>query len=306
MPAALIALSASSSQVHLRWNVWSDIHQLLAFHFMVNALRAGTITAVAAGVIGWFMILRQQTFAGHTLAVVGFPGAAAAIWAGFAAAWGYFGFCIAAALIIALTGVRRDPRGFSDESAVIGTVQAYALACGLLFVALYKGFLNSLTGLLFGSFLGVTDHQVVVLLIVAALAVAAVGAVGRPLFFASVDPDVAAAQGVPVRFLAVMFLILMGVAAAEISQITGSLLVFALLVMPAAAARQVTARPGLSLVLSVIIALAVTWIGMGIAYFSVYPVGFFITTVGFAFYLAATAGRAFADRRGRLHVGVLV
>jgi zinc/manganese transport system permease protein len=299
----MLALS-SSSDAHLSWNLWSDIHQLLTFHFMVNALRAGTITAVAAGVIGWFMILRQQTFAGHTLAVVGFPGAAAAIWAGVAAAWGYFGFCIAASLIIALTGVRRDPRGFSDESAVIGTVQAYALACGLLFVALYKGFLNSLTSLLFGSFLGVTDHQVVVLLIVAAGAVAAVAVVGRPLFFASVDPDVAAAQGVPVRFLAVMFLVLMGVAAAEISQITGSLLVFALLVMPAAAARQITARPGLSLVLSVTIALAVTWIGMGIAYFSVYPVGFFITTVGFSFYLAATAGRAFADRRGRLHLAV--
>jgi zinc/manganese transport system permease protein len=297
MPSAVVALSAGSG-AHLSWNLWTDVDQLLSFHFMVNALRAGTITAVAAGVIGWFMILRQQSFAGHTLAVVGFPGAAAAIWLGLAAAWGYFGFCIAAAVIIAVAGVRRDSRAFSEESAVIGTVQAYALALGALFVALYNGFLNSLTGLLFGSFLGVTNRQVVVLLVVAGAAIAVVTVIGRPLLFASIDPDVAAARGVPVRLLAVVFLVLMAVAVAEVSQITGSLLVFALLVMPPAAARQITVRPGLGLALSVVIGVAVTWIGMGIAYFSVYPVGFFITTTGFAFYVAATAGRAWVNHRG--------
>jgi len=284
------------SRDHLSWDVWWDVHQMLAFHFMVNALRAGTIVAVAAGVIGWFMVLRNQSFAGHTLALAGFPGASCAIWLGVSAQFGYFGFCIAAAAVIAVAGRTGVTGAYPEESALVGTVQAYLLAGGVLFVSLYKGFLNSVTGLLFGSILGVTDRQVVVLLAVAAGALAVLAVAGRPLFFASVDPYVAAAQGVPVRLLSGAFLILMGTAAAEVSQITGSLLVFALMVMPAAAARAVTTRPGTSLVLTVVIALGVTWVGFGLAYFSVYPVGFFVTSVGFVVYLVATMGRLRAER----------
>lgn len=295
--AVLHAQGAAPAQ--LTWNLSSDIHQVLAFHFMVNAFRAGTIIAVAAGVIGWFMILRGQSFVGHSLAVVGFPGASGAIWLGLSATWGYFGFCIAAALIIAALPRRADARGFSEESAVIGTVQAFALGCGFLFVSLYKGFLDGITGLLFGTFLGVTDGQVLLLLIVAVAALAVLGGIGRPLFFASIDPTVAAARGVPVRALSVIFLVLLGVAAAEVSQITGTLLVFALLVMPAAAAQQLTTRPALSVVLTVVLSLAVTWLALGVAYFSVYPVGFFVTTFGFAVYVAAAGVRLVASRLDR-------
>jgi zinc/manganese transport system permease protein len=233
------------------------------------------------------------------LAVVAFPGASGAIWLGVSATFGYFGFCIAAALIIAAVPRSQGGTGFSEESAVVGTVQAFALACGFLFVSLYKGFLDGITSLLFGSFLGIADNQVLVLLLSALAALGVLAAIGRSLFFASIDPDVAAARGVPVRALSVVFLLLLGVAAAEVSQITGSLLVFALLVMPAAAAQQLTARPALSLVLTIAIGLAVTWLGLGVAYFSVYPVGFFITTFGFAAYVAAVAFRQTVDRLGR-------
>jgi zinc/manganese transport system permease protein len=293
--AGLLASSGASWS----WNIGSDISQMLSYHFMVNALRAGTISAVAAGVIGWFMILRRQSFVGHTLAVVAFPGASGAIWLGISATFGYFAFCIAAALAIAAAPRSHATNGFSEESAVVGTVQAFALACGFLFVSLYKGFLDGITGLLFGSFLGITDGQVVTLLVVGAAALAVLAAIGRPLFFASIDPDVAAARGVPVGALSVTFLILLGVAAAEVSQITGALLVFALLVMPAAAAQQLTTRPARSLTLTVVIALAVTWLGLGVAYFSVYPVGFFVTTFGFAAYLLSVAARLVSDRLGR-------
>jgi zinc/manganese transport system permease protein len=289
----------ASGGAALSWNIGSDISQLLSFHFMVNALRAGTIISVAAGVIGWFMILRRQSFAGHTLAVVAFPGASGAIWLGLSATVGYFGFCIAAALLIALSPRSQGGSGFSEESAVIGTVQAFALACGFLFVSLYQGFLDGTTALLFGSFLGITDQQVLTLFVVAVAALAVLGAIGRPLFFASIDPAVAAARGVPVRFLSVAFLVLLGIAAAEVSQITGALLVFALLVMPAAAAQQLTTRPAISLALTVVIALAVTWIGLGVAYFSVYPVGFYVTTFGFATYAAAVGARLASERLGR-------
>ncbi len=184
----------------------------------------------------------------------------------------------------------------SSESAVIGTVQAFALACGALFVSLYGGFLDSLTNLLFGSFLGISTSQVLTLLAVAVIALAVLALIARPLFFATVDPDVAAARGVPVRMLGTVFLVLLGCAAAEVSQITGALLVFALLVMPAATAQQLTARPLASFLLTIGLGLLVAWLGLGVAYFSIYPVGFYITTFGFAGYVLAAGGRTTRTR----------
>ncbi|WP_240677825.1 metal ABC transporter permease [Actinacidiphila soli] len=281
------------------WNPVTDLQQMWAFPFMVNAFRAGTVVAVAAAVIGWFMVLRRQSFAGHTLAAVGFPGAAGATLIGVSATYGYFAFCLTAALVIAaIPRAGRDAGG--GESALTGTIQAFLLACGFLFSALYKGLLGGVTSLLFGSFLGITTTQVWVLLAVAAAVLAVLAAIGRPLLFASVDPDVAAGRGVPVRLLSTVFLILLGAAAAEASQITGTLLVFALLVMPAATAQTLTARPALSLALSVLIALAVTWLGLITAYYSPYPIGFYVTTFAFAAYVLARLGRLAASRRPRL------
>jgi zinc/manganese transport system permease protein len=282
------------------WNPVRDLRQMWAFPFMVNAFRAGTVVAVTAGVMGWFMVLRRQSFAGHTLAVVGFPGASGAVLVGVGAAYGYYAFCVAAALAIAAV-----PRGGRDgggqESALTGTVQAFLLACGFLFTALYKGLLGGTTSLLFGSFLGITTTQVWVLLAVAVVVLGALAAIGRPLLFASVDPDVAAVRGVPVRLLSTAFLVLLGAATAGTSQITGTLLVFALLVMPAATAQSLTSRPGLSLLLSAAVAVAVTWLGLTVAYFTPYPIGFWVTTFAFASHvLARLAGLA----AGRLAVRV--
>lgn len=282
------------------WNVVSDIRQMFLFPFMVNAFRAGTIVAVLAGALGWFMVLRRQAFAGHTLAIVSFPGAAGAILAGVSVTAGYFGAAIAAALVIAAVPRSSSGRARSSESAIIGTVQAFALACGALFVSLYGGFLSGLlTSLLFGSFLGISPSQVLALLAVAVVAVAVLALIARPLFFASVDPDVAAARGVPVRLLSTVFLVLLGCAAAEVSQITGALLVFALLVMPAATAQQLTARPMASFALTIGVGLVVVWLGLAVAYFSVYPVGFYITSFGFAGFVLAAAGRNAVARTRR-------
>jgi zinc/manganese transport system permease protein len=285
----------------LSWNLIEDARQLLSFHFMLNALRAGTIVAVVAGAIGYFMVQRRQAFAGHTLALIGFPGAAAATWLGVTAAFGYFGFCLVGALIIAAlpAGGRSGPGGYGEESAVIGTVQAFALACGFLFVSLYKGFLSGVNSQLFGTITGVTDGQVLLLLVAGAVALAALIALGRPLFYASVDPDTAQARGVPVRAINAAFLLLLGIAAAGTSQVTGTLLVFALLVAPAAIAVRITARPALGLALSMTIAVAVTWAGEGIAFFSPYPIGFWVTTLAFAAFLLAVGYRATVDRLGR-------
>jgi len=274
----------------------SGLGQMFSYPFMVNAFRAGTIVAVVAGTLGWFMVLRRQTFAGHTLSLVGFPGAAGAILIGLSPVIGFFAFCCGAGLVIATVPRPAGATGYGEESAVIGAVQAFALACGFLFVSLYHGNLNGLTGLLFGSFLGITSGQVVTLLAVAVPSLVALGLVARPLLFATVDRDVADAAGVPVRWLGVGFLVLLGIAVAEASQITGALLVFALLVLPPATAQVITGRPGLGVGLSIVLAVAVTWAGLVIAYYTPYPTGAFITTLSFGAYVLARGLRFLADR----------
>ncbi|WP_040832193.1 metal ABC transporter permease [Nocardia jiangxiensis] len=281
------------------WNLVDDLRQMTAYPFMVNALRAGTIVAVVAGAVGWVMVLRRESFAGHTLAVVGFPGAAAATWLGISSGSGYFVACIGAALIIGALPAAVRGRGSTEQSAVIGIVQAFALAAGMLFVSLYKGFLSGLTNLLFGTIAGVSADQVNVLLAAAVPCLVLLVVLGRPLLWASIDPGSAAAHGVPVRSVTVLFMLLLGVAAAGTSQVTGSLLVFALLVAPAAAAHQLTSHPGLGVAASIAIAMAVTWVGMGFAYFSPYPIGFWVASFAFGVYLVGLATRTLLDRRGR-------
>ncbi|MGH9069241.1 MAG: metal ABC transporter permease [Acidimicrobiales bacterium] len=275
----------------LSWNPLADVAHLVAFPFMVHALLAGAVVAVTASLVGWFVVLRRQVFAAHSLSVVAFPGAAGATLVGISAGYGFFAFAVAGAVVMAAAGSgRRRPGGGgggTGDQAVIGTVQALALASGFLFAALYRGFLTEVTGLLFGSFLGVTATQVAVLSAVGLATVAVLAFIGRPLLFASLDPDVAGARGVPVGAVGVVFLVLVGVAAAEASQITGALLVFALLVLPPATAQRLTAAPAASLGLGVAIALAVTWGGLAAAYWSNEPAGFTITTLAFAGYVAS-------------------
>ncbi len=275
----------------LSWNLVDMLEQLFAFDFMVNAFRAGTIVAVLAGAIGWFMIVRRETFAGHSLSVVGFPGAACALWLGVSTTLGYNVACGAAALLFAWTQRRTGSlRLGGAEGSAIGTLQAFALASGLLFISLSEGKASGVITLLFGNFLSVTDSQVSALLATAAVALAVVAVLGRPLLFASIDIDVASARGVPVAMLSAVFLLVLGMTVAQASQITGSLLVFALLVVPPATAQVVTANARASLVLSMLFGVVVVWVGLAISYFSDAPAGFWIATVAFAMYLAARVG----------------
>ena len=282
----------------LSWNLAHDVAQVLEYHFMVNALLGGGAVAVAAALAGWMMLVRREAFAGHTLAMMAFPGAAAAALVGIAAAWGYLSFCAAGALAIGALAARG--RAWREETAGIGVVQAFALALGFLFVSLYGGVLGDLEGLLFGNLLGVSDGQVAELAAVALAVALALLAAGRPLLFASVDPQAAGAAGVPVGRLSAGFLLVLGLAVAATSQVTGPLLVFALLVMPAAAAQALTTRPLASLAASVAIGLGVVWVGLGLSYFSVYPPGFYVAAVAFVAYLLArilAAARPLLARR---------
>ncbi len=278
----------------------ADFRQLTAYPFMVNALEAGTLVAVMAGVVGWFMVLRRETFAGHTLSVMAFPGATFALLLGLSAAVGYYAFCGACALVIgAAAAGRRRHRG--EESAVTGAVQAFGLACGFLFLSLYQGVLAGYENLLFGDFLGITRGQVLTLAVVCVLTLGFFAVVGRPLLFASVDDPVARASGVPVRRVSLAFMLMLGLTVAATAQITGALLVFALLVAPAATAQLITPRIGASVAVTVLLGVAITWVGLALAYFYDYPVGFYITAVAFSVYVIARLARAAIDHPTLLH-----
>jgi zinc/manganese transport system permease protein len=293
-------------------NLSYDYRLMFSYHFMVTAFRAGTIVAVMAGVLGWFMVLRRQSFTGHTLSVVGFPGAAGAVLVGLATQWGYFAFAVGAAMLIAAmdrgggTAAGSVSRlSYSSESAVVALVQAAALAAGFLFYNLYDGYLGGVETLLFGTFLGIADQDVLVLLILAAAVLAALAVIGRPLLWASLDATTAAARGVPVRALGAGYLVLLAIAVAMASQIAGSLLVFTLLVAPAAAAQRLTARPGAGLLLAVVLAVVITWAALVAAFFSTYPIGFWLSAFAFVVYVGAVAAVGVRSRTHRIRVGAV-
>jgi zinc/manganese transport system permease protein len=286
---------ASAEQPSFSVNLVADLVEMWSHPFMVNAFRAATLVAVLAAAIGVVMVIRGQTFLGHSFAVIGLPGASGAALAGAAPAVGYYTAAGIAVLAMRLrpslgggagagsaTGGQR-----SDETATVGTLQSFALALGLLFIGLYHGYLGGTTSLLFGSLLGVEDSQVVQLAIVSVLVLAALVWLWRPLLFVSLDSAVAASRGLRVGLLNLAFLLLLAVTTAAVAQVTGALLVFALLVLPAATAQLLTTRPALSIAVAIGVALIATWSSLFAAYFTPYPVGFWITTTSFALYLLA-------------------
>ena len=278
------------------WNLLYDLQLLVHFHFMQNALVVGTLVAVLAGAAGYFVVLRGQSFAAHMLSQVGFPGAAASVLLHVSPVLGLITFCVIAALGIGSFGSRLEA-GHRAESAAVGSILAFSLGLGLLFFRLYAGTAQGVYAFLFGTILGISDRDVAVSLVTTLVALAALAVIARPLIFASVDPDVAEARGVQVRALSVGFLLVLALAIAVTVQIVGTLLVFALLVAPGASALQLTARPMRGLALSIAFSLCFTWFGLAIAYFTIYPIGFFITTFAFASYALIRVAKALLTPR---------
>ncbi len=284
------------------WDLVADVQLLLQFHFMQNAFVAGTLVALLAGAAGYFVVLRGQSFAAHMLSQVGFPGAAGAVLVHVAPVFGLIAFCVAAALGIGWVG-RNVDAGHRAESAAVGSILAFSLGLGLLFFRLYAGSAAGIYGFLFGTILGISDRDIQLTFVVALLGLGALAIFGRPLVFATVDPDVAEARGVNVRLISIAFLVILALAVAITVQIVGTLLIFALLVAPGASALQLTVRPGRALALSVLLSLGFTWFGLALAYFSDLPVGFFITTLSFAAYVAIRALKGVsAMRHGNLQL----
>jgi len=258
--------------------------QLLAQHFVHTALWAGAVVAVVSGVIGVFVVTRGMSFAVHAISELGFTGAAGALVVGLDPVIGVLGGSLLVGLVLGLLSLR----GRERDSA-IGAVLAFGLGIGVLFLSLYQGYATEATNLLFGSIVGVSDSQLLTLAIVAAIVLVGVAVLYRPLLFSSVDPEIAAARGVPLRALSVGIFLLLALTTAEAIQVVGVLLVLTLVITPAAAAQHLTRRPGFAVLLSVAIALVSTEGGILLSLLKPWPTSFFITTISFIAYLGARA-----------------
>jgi zinc/manganese transport system permease protein len=271
---------------------------MFSYDFMINAFLAAGIVGVLSGVVGYFLVLRGQTFAGHALSHVGFAGATGAGLIGLSPLWGLVGFTLAAGIGMGMLGER-----LSGRDVAIGVVLAMSLGLGVLFLHFYTAYAAQATALLFGNVLGVSESTLWSLLILALISLAALAIVARPLLFASLQPELAEAKGVPIRIVSLVFLAIVGLAVAECAQIVGVLLVFALMVGPAAAAGRLTHRVASGVLLSVLLALAEAWLGIVLAYWTDWPSSFWITALSAAIYLASLVPSALApsDRAGHAH-----
>ena len=276
--------------VPLSWDLLADIEILFHYHFMQNAFLAGTLVALVAGVIGYFMVLRDQSFAGHSLANVGFAGATGAALLGIAPVVGLFLAGLLAAVGIQTLNIATLQKRQSDVA--VGAILTASLALGYLFVYVSTSeYAANIYNVLFGNVLGISDSDVRIIAWSTLLLIGVFIIIARPLFFASIDPDVAEVHGVPVRLLSFGYLVLLALAVAVAVQFVGVLLIFALLVTPAAIAQDVTTRPAIAVLVSVMLALLFTWAGLVTGYATPYPVGFFITSFAFATYVFVRGGR---------------
>lgn len=279
---------------------FTGLGHMLSHPFIQHALLAGTAVSLLAGLVGYFVVLRGQVFAGDALSHVAYTGALAALAAGVDARFGLFAATIAIGLVIGLLG----GRGAADD-VLIGTTFAWILGLGVFFLAYYTT--HAATGnstanvtVLFGSIFGISAHAATTAALIALATLAALALIARPLLFASIDPAIAEARGVPVRILGPVFLALVGVTAAEAAQVVGALLLLGLLAAPPAAAQRITANPWRAFALSAVFAVASVWVGIALAYLQPrLPVSFTIIATAATLYLLAALITAIARRTGR-------
>ena len=253
---------------------------LLGYDFVQHAIEAGVVIAIVSGVVSRFVVARNMAFAVHALAELGFTGSAGAILLGVSPVLGLLTGTVITALFIGALGVR-----VRERDAVVGVVMAFGLGLGVLFLSLYHGFATQAFSILFGTITGVSSGDVVLLLSIGTVTLLALALVYRPLTFATVDPDVAEARGVPVGLLAVVFLVIMAAAVAEAVQVVGVLLILTLLITPGATAERLTAAPGRATAYSIAIALFSVLGGILLSLLTNLPVSFFVTSLSFACYL---------------------
>ena len=254
--------------------------EILSSSFMRNAWLGGTIVALAAGLMGYFIVVRNSSFAAHALAHIGLPGATGAVLLGVPAAVGLGVFCVGGALVIGALGKRA-----SDRDVATGTVLAFATGIGLLFNSLATRNSSTLTNVLFGNLLAITAEQLAGFLALLVVLGASIAFIYRPLLFTSVNSQVAEARGVPVRSLSIVFMVLLGITVTMAVQAVGTLLLFALVVTPAATALTLTARPVLAMAVSAAIGLLSVWVGLAVSAMFNLPPSFVVVSIACGIWL---------------------
>ncbi len=261
---------------------------MFEYAFMINAFAASGVVALVAGLVGYFLVMREQTFAGHALSHVGFTGATGAVLLGIAPLWGLVGFTLFAGVGMGMLGGR-----LAGRDVAIGVVLSLSLGFGLLFLHFYTAYATQATALLFGNVLGVDRPTLAILVALGAVCLAALAFILRPLVFATLQPELAEAKGVSLRRVGVVFLAVVALATAACAQIVGVLLVFTLMVGPAAAAQNLTGRLGRGLALAALLALLQAWLGLTLAYYTNWPTSFWITALSAAVYGISVLARRY-------------
>jgi len=255
--------------------------ELFRYPFIVSALVAGSAVAVAAAASGYFMVCRRATFAGHALPNMSFAGAAGAVLLGIEPVYGLFAAGILAAIVIGILG-----RDVKNRDVAVGVIMTFALGLGFLFLALYAGYAQRVYGILFGSILGVSAQAARMTVAAAAACLALLALLYRPLLFSTFDPELAFARGVPVATLSVLFLVLLAVISSISVQVMGALLLFTLLVGPAATAIRLVRNPPGAIAVSAALGLLYVWLGITVAALNgTAPVSFCIASISFIVYL---------------------
>ncbi len=258
--------------------------RMFEYDFMRTAFAASGIVAVLAGITGFFLVLRGQTFAGHALSHVGFTGATGAVLLGLPPLAGLVGFTVLAGFSMGMLGEK-----LSERDVAIGMMLSLALGLGLLFLHFFTAYASQATALLFGNVLGVDSNALTWLAILAALSLAALAFISRPLIFASLQSELAEARGAPIQIISTAFLMIVAVAVAESAQIVGVLLVFALMVGPAAASRNLTRSVATGVALAASLALGEAWGGLTLSYYTDWPASFWISALSGLVYFASLA-----------------
>jgi zinc/manganese transport system permease protein len=272
----------------------TTITDMFQYDFIQNAFAAAGIVAVVSGVVGYFLVMRGQTFAGHALSHIGFAGATGAGLIGLAPLWGLIGFTLAAGIAMGVLSER-----ISNRDIAIGVVLSLALGFGLLFLHYYTSFATQATALLFGNVLAVDRATIATLAVLGIITLVALAAIMRPLIFASLQPELAEAKGVPLRLVSTAFLAIVALAVSECAQIVGVLLVFTLMVGPPAAAQRLTSGLWSGLALAAALALGEAWLGIAAAYYTDWPVSFCIAALSALGYFAALGAPAWRRSAGR-------
>ncbi len=262
---------------------------MLEYDFMRTAFAGSGVAAVLAGAVGFFLVLRGQTFAGHALSHVGFTGATGAVLFGLSPLAGLVGFTFVTGVGMGLFGEK-----LAHRDVAIGMMLSLSLGLGLLFLHFYTTGATQAAALLFGNVLGVDETALMTLALMTIGSLLALAVIARPLIFASLQSELAEARGVPLRFVSAAFLAIVAVAVAECAQIVGVLLVFTLMVGPAAAAMNLTRGLAPAVALSAGLALAEAWGGLTLAFYTDWPTSFWITALSGIVFFGAAAKRRFA------------